>query len=59
MIGEIRQNFTEANASVGLILATALIGAYLAWSVSSFLFSLSLLVNDWSRRLAKVTFLTS
>ena len=25
MIGEIRQNFTEASASVGLILATALI----------------------------------
>ena len=24
MIGEIRQNFTEASASVGLILATAL-----------------------------------
>ena len=26
MIGEIRQNFTEASASVGLILATALAG---------------------------------
>ena len=26
MIGEIRQNFTEASASVGLILATALLG---------------------------------
>ena len=26
MIGEIRQNFTEASASVSLILATALIG---------------------------------
>ena len=26
MIGEIRQNFTEASASVGLILATALKG---------------------------------
>ena len=26
MIGEIRQNFTEASASVGLILATALYG---------------------------------
>ena len=25
MIGEIRQNFTEASASVGLILATALV----------------------------------
>ena len=25
MIGEIRQNFTEASASVGLILATALL----------------------------------
>ena len=28
MIGEIRQNFTEASASVGLILATALILIY-------------------------------
>ena len=26
MIGEIRQNFTKASASVGLILATALVG---------------------------------
>ena len=28
MIGEIRQNFTEASASVGLILATALLGEH-------------------------------
>ena len=28
MIGEIRQNFTEASASVGLILATALTNAH-------------------------------
>ena len=28
MIGEIRQNFTEAGASVGLILATALVLAF-------------------------------
>ena len=28
MIGEIRQNFTEASASVGLILATALKGLF-------------------------------
>ena len=33
MIGEIRQNFTEASASVGLILATAL-----SVMVSTFLF---------------------
>ena len=29
MIGEIRQNFTEASASVGLILATALAYMYI------------------------------
>ena len=28
MIGEIRQNFTEASASVGLILATALVSVF-------------------------------
>ena len=28
MIGEIRQNFTEASASVDLILATAVLGLY-------------------------------
>ena len=28
MIGEIRQNFTEASASVGLILATALVSLW-------------------------------
>ena len=28
MIGEIRQNFTEASASVGLILATALVAFF-------------------------------
>ena len=28
MIGEIRQNFTEASASVGLILATALLAIH-------------------------------
>ena len=33
MIGEIRQNFTEASASVGLILATAL---YTAKNLTSF-----------------------
>ena len=36
MIGEIRQNFTEASASVGLILATALVRAQrnINWSCS-------------------------
>ena len=33
MIGEIRQNFTEASASVGLILATALAG-HLTYNVN-------------------------
>ena len=37
MIGEISQNFTEASASVGLILATALMAIYIKtqWKIVS------------------------
>ena len=37
MIGEIRQNFTEASASVGLILATALNYKLINWSLATLL----------------------
>ena len=36
MIGEIRQNLTEASASVGLILATALVLSEKAYSSMKF-----------------------
>ena len=45
MIGKIRQNFTEASASVGLILATALSTGHIPQVKSTIHFSINKLLN--------------